>query len=154
MRLLAILTIAAVLAVISVGCREQTCEKGAPLRPLEGLEAPITRGGVIFLTPEQYADATSPVPSVTIEAVLVHERIHAEREVEMGCDRFERWYRGSREFRWHAERLAFEAQADYLKSVGRALTAEALREAVLDPRYRGMVDAATAEIWARSIASR
>ncbi|VVA44201.1 conserved hypothetical protein [Candidatus Roizmanbacteria bacterium] len=78
----------------------------------------------IFLPEDIYKDLISPTPKSESVAVLLHEKVHFERQKEKGIVQWSILYIISSKFRFNEELLAFKEQIKYLKKLNLTLDLE------------------------------
>jgi len=69
----------------------------------------------IFLPEDIYKDLISPAPKSESVAVLLHEKVHLERQKRKGIVQWSILYIISSKFRFNEELLAFKEQITYLR---------------------------------------
>ncbi len=69
----------------------------------------------IFLPEDIYKDLISPTPKSESVAVLLHEKVHLERQKRKGIVQWSILYIISSKFRFNEELLAFKEQITYLR---------------------------------------
>lgn len=92
-----------------------------------------------------------PVNSDQYHAILLHEQVHAKRQLDTGLTLWLAKYVG-KEFRWQEESLGWEKELKYLRSKGKAKQAEYYAQ-ILSRMYNGMISYADALQWVRTILS-
>ena len=78
----------------------------------------------IFLPEDIYKDLISPTPKSESVAVLLHEKVHLERQKRKGIVQWSILYIISSKFRFNEELLAFKEQIKYLKKLNLTLDLE------------------------------
>ena len=111
----------------------------------------VTFFGTIYATEPALSGLKHP-KTVTDQALLRHERMHAWRMSEYGMISWSWKYLMSPAFRWEEEKAAYEAEFDYLRKHGVPITAvyslEALVRVLSGPAYDNMTTVADARVWA------
>lgn len=114
----------------------------------------LTTFGTIYVPPGTLATYTVEPLSLSAQALLAHERVHAARQVEHGGTLWNLSYNLSATFRWDEERRAYEAQIATLLAGKPKPTAPAWFtgwvNVVTDASYRDMVSREDAEVWLRA----
>lgn len=154
---LVVLFLLALGAVLALGCRERRGDD-VPIRerptdmvaPMGG-DGLVTFDGVVYVPPGTLARYTSPVLLPGDDALLVHERRHAERQRELTWPLWSTRYALDLSFRWGEERDGYERQQARLRDFGLSFDRESLVRIVTDPWYGGMVSREDAEKWADGV---
>lgn len=94
-----------------------------------------------------------PVNSDEYRALLMHERVHAQRQLDAGLTGWLFNYINDEDFRWEEEKLGWEQEIRYLRSRGKAKPAE-YYAVILSSKYDGMVSYEEALRWVREVLSR
>ena len=84
----------------------------------------LTKSDTIYLSDDLYAEVMSGKPSVYVQGIIEHEKVHMQRKQEMGACMFKLKYSFSPQFRLREELLAETARFSFLKSKGEKINLE------------------------------
>lgn len=118
-------------------------ERWRPLRSvvevsdLQARHRYTTIGEHVYVRSLRDFDEHLPPGSVEREALLLHEQVHARRQLEHGLPEWLSRYATDPAFAWREERLGWEAELRHLRAHGRPIVLEAVVRALL--RYRTVV---------------
>ena len=151
--------------------RYQPDERGAKVHPLPARYRPLTRivGKAAFpfqsrtsistigdacYTPDLDGWLKKPPPGTPIfEATILHEQVHAKRQIAAGVDDWVDRYLHDRAFMWAEEQRGWYVQLTQLKRRGLRLDTAAVGRNLAKYSNLGgkMVDAATGQAWADDV---
>jgi hypothetical protein len=150
-----------VMMILSVtGCTVSEHQLGSEWEPLTKVverdlpfvsdTASTTVGTVVYT-----ADLTRwleiyPPGSVTYQALLKHEQVHAKRQIAYGTSSWIAKYLTDKSFAWEEEKLGYEAQILHLRRNGIYRPAE-YWATILSEKYNGMVTYQEALTWAQNV---
>lgn len=148
------------LLVALAGCSSAEIELGPEWRPLErvresslhaaglGDAGARTVGETVYVSSLEVWEKRLPAGPVR-DAVLAHERVHAERQLTYGLWPWITRYAFSRDFAWEEEKHGWYAQIQHLRSRGVRVDPAAVARTLAD--YEGpwgdLVDEGEARAW-------
>lgn len=113
----------------------------AQYRPLEtmregnpfGATAATTVGSTVYV--QDLDDWRDRLETPRVRALLLHERVHAERQFERGTARWIWAYLTSREFAWREEQLGWYVQIQELRRGGETVSPEGIAKLLVSYRH-------------------
>lgn len=114
--------------------------------------ATTTLGSRIFVVDLDNWLEKYPVNSDQYRALLLHEQVHAQRQLDGNLSVWLFHYVNDPKFRWEEEKLGWEKEIKYLRDKGKAKSAEHYA-IILASKYQGMVSYKDALLWVNQVLS-
>lgn len=111
--------------------------------------ATTTIGTTVYVSDLNHWLQQHPLNSAEFDALMLHEKEHAIRQLKYGLTPWITRYLTDKNFAWEEEKIGWKIQIEHLKQMGRAKSPE-FYAIILSTKYNNIISYIDALTWIRS----